>query len=83
MPDSDERTWREYLLKAAGTSWSLTARNAPTLSCSAEELYQRIWLESDAKEIRVLDLLPGRFGTTRVISLEAVPVPAYEALSYT
>ena len=52
-----------------------------------DELYGHLPLDPATREIRVLDLLPGHFGTPlkaelRVLSLEGTSVPAYEALSY-
>lgn len=55
---------------------------------SPQALYHELPLDSTKREIRVLDLLPGRSGDTlraelRVISLDGNPAPSYEALSYT
>lgn len=55
---------------------------------SPQALYHELPLDSTKREIRVLDLLPGRSGDTlraelRVISLDGKPAPSYEPLSYT
>lgn len=55
---------------------------------SPQALYHDLPLDSTKQEIRVLDILPGRFGDPlraelRVVSRAEEPTPAYEALSYT
>lgn len=57
-------------------------------SGDAQALYHDLALDRNNREIRVLDLPPGRFGAAlraelRIVSLDERPTPRYEALSYT